>query len=135
MIDPGRSVASWIGGRAILYLLALLCLIVVDISRDENSLIRAKLSAFVPDKDFVQHLESGHKEIEADIENRYKEANAWLSFAHVRTQSQLEDRLKSLDKQIADRNAKQVSLSPWNLATLTGRDLTAHVRNKMELQL
>ena len=103
MIEAGRTAATWMTGRVLLFVLALALLVIVDIVRDDGSLIRSRVDALVPDLAQADALQARRDEAMQDVDALRRSSNARLRTAHGLSRDELARWLKELDAGIATR--------------------------------
>jgi hypothetical protein len=135
MVNAGRTVAGWLAGRALLFCLALIVLVAVDVSRDEDSWIRARVVSLLPDARSAADLSRRRAATLQLAEAWRKQFNARLADAHALPASELARWLGALDREIADREAQRLGALDLVLAADDPARLVEHTRNEARLQV
>lgn len=135
MIEAGRTAATWMTGRVLLFVLALALLVIVDIVRDDGSLIRSRVDALVPDLAQADALQARRDQALQDVDALRRSSNTRLRTAHELSRDELARWLKELDAGIAARHAQR--LDPFRLMLSAGDPdvIVAQARNEAELQV
>jgi uncharacterized protein (AIM24 family) len=135
MVNAGRSVAGWLGGRLMLFLLALAVLVLAGVVHDRRSSLHGSFDALVPDAQLVRDLQSQQQQMQQTLQSAVDDSNAYLDDAHTLPQSALAQRAESLDAEINQRKAARPSATEQAIALATGSDLGAMVENEAMIQL
>ncbi len=135
MINAGRSVAGWLGGRLVLFLLALAVLVLAGVAHDRSSSLNSRFDALIPDAQLARDLQTQQQELQQALQRAVDESNAYLGGAHQQSQASLAQRAASLDAQINQRKAQRPSATEQAIALATGNRVGALVENEAMIQL
>jgi uncharacterized protein (AIM24 family) len=135
MIDAGRSVAGWLGGRLLLFMLALAVLILAGVAHDRRSSLHGSFDALVPDAQLARDLQTQRQQMQQALQRAVDRSNAFLDDAHTLPQSALAQRAGKLDDEINQRKAARPSATAQAIALATGNDVGAMVENEAMIQL
>ena len=130
-----RTIAGWLAGRFVLWLVILAALVAFDAWRDESSLLTAQLRGLVPDAELVDRLERGRDELADFAASEVREVNQRLQAAQVQTDRALDLRIAALTREIAAAEDRRRSNTQKTLALLTGKGFEEDLRTEIELQL
>ena len=126
MINAGRSVAGWLGGRLVLFLLALVVLVLAGVAHDRASSLNSRFDALIPDAQLARDLQTQQQELQQALQRAVDESNAYLGGAHQQSQASLAQRAASLDAR--DKPAQGTAPqrapnrpSPWRPAIVSAR--------------
>lgn len=135
MINAGRSVAGWLGGRLLLFLLALVVLVLAGAAHDRSSALHGRFDALIPDAQLARDLQAQQQETQQALQRAVDESNAYLGGAHQQSQAALAQRAASLDAEIRQRKARRPGAAEQAIALATGNRVGALVENEAMIQL
>jgi uncharacterized protein (AIM24 family) len=135
MVNAGRSVAGWLGGRLVLFLLALVVLVLAGVAHDRRSSLHGSFDALVPDAQLARDLQAQQRQMQQALQGAVSRSNAFLDDAHALPQSALAQRAETLDAEINQRKAARPSATEQAIALATGNDVGAMVENEAMIQL
>ncbi|MCE3285552.1 MAG: hypothetical protein K0R70_1808 [Steroidobacteraceae bacterium] len=135
MIEAGRTAATWMTGRVLLFVLALALLVGVDIAQDDRSFIHSRVDSLIPDAAQADALEAKRKQALQHV-NGFREAlNARLSTAHDLPRNELARWLMQLDAEIKTRETQRLDPFRLMLSAANTDVVVAQARNEAELQV
>ena len=135
MVNAGRTVAGWLAGRALLFVLALVVLVAADVSRDESSWLRARVMSLLPDARSAADLSQRRAAALQQAEAWRLQSNARLASAHTLPADELARWLGALDREIADLEARRLDALDLVLAANDPGRLVEHTRDEARLQV
>jgi uncharacterized protein (AIM24 family) len=135
MVNAGRSVAGWLGGRLLLFLLALIVLVLAGVAHDRGSLLHGSFDALVPDAQLARDLQAQQQQMQQALQGAVSRSNAFLDDAHTLPQSALAQRVAALDVQITQRKVRRSSATEQAIALATGNGVGAIAENEAMIQL
>ena len=135
MVNAGRTVAGWLAGRALLFVLALIVLVAVDVARDEASWIRGRVVSLLPDARSAADLARRRAAALQDAEAWRREFNARLANAHTLPADELAGWLGALDREITGLESRRLDGLDLLLAADDPGRLVQHARNEARLQV
>jgi uncharacterized protein (AIM24 family) len=135
MVNAGRSVAGWLGGRLLLFLLALIVLVLAGVAHDRGSLLHGSFDALVPDAQLARDLQRQQRQLQQTLQRAVDESNAYLGGAHSQSQAALARRVAALDAAITQRKARRPGATEQAIALATGNGVGAMAENEAMIQL
>jgi hypothetical protein len=135
MVNAGRSVAGWLGGRLVLFLLALAVLVLAGVVQDHESVLHRGFDALIPDAQVARDLQTQQRELKQALQLAVGESNAYLGGAHAQSQAALAQRAAALDARINQRKAQRPGATEQAIALATGNRVGALVENEAMIQL
>jgi hypothetical protein len=135
MIHAGRTAAGWLAGRALLFVVALVVLVAVDVSRDESSWLRTRVVSLLPDARSVADLSRRRAEVLLQADAWRRQSNASLARAHELPGAALGRWLGELDREIAVLESNRLDAFDLVLSAGDPGRLIEHTRGEARLQV
>ena len=135
MVAAGRTAASWLAGRVLLFLLALAVVVLAGIASDRGSTVRSRFDALIPDAQLAQNLATQHAELRQSVQRSLDASNDYLKSAHTQSREALARRAADLDAQVTARKARRPGAAQQAIAFATGQGARELVENEAMIQL
>jgi hypothetical protein len=135
MIQAGKTAATWVTGRVLLFVLALALLVTVDIVQDDGSFIHSRVESLIPDAAHADALEQKRNQALHDVDGLRRMLNARLGTAHELPRNELARWLMQLDAGIRTREAQRLDPFRLMLSAANTDVIVAQARNEAELQV
>jgi hypothetical protein len=135
MVNAGRTAAGWLAGRALLFVVALVVLVAVDVTRDESSWLRARVVSLLPDARSVADLSRRRAEVLRQADAWRRQSNARLASAHELPGAALGRWLGDLDREIAALESNRLDALDLVLSAGDPGRLVEHTKNEARLRV